>query len=68
MHAFDNSGLICSDLILNLVKAPVLQPTDIAIDQYQIQNMNKEVEDAACTELPEVEDDEFWESSRSGPK
>jgi hypothetical protein len=37
----------------------VLQPSELAIDQDQIQNMNKELEDAAAMELPEGEDDEF---------
>jgi hypothetical protein len=37
----------------------VLQPSELAIDQEQIQNMNKELEDAAAMELPEGEDDEF---------
>jgi hypothetical protein len=42
-----------------LVEAPVLQPVEIAIDQEHIQNMNKELEDAAAMDLPEGEDEEF---------
>ena len=49
-----------SDPNLTLVEAPVLQPSEIAIDQDQIQNMNKELEDAANMDLPEGEgDDDF---------
>jgi hypothetical protein len=51
---------VFSDPNLTLVEAPVLQPSEIAIDQDQIQNMNKELEDAANMELPEGEgDDDF---------
>ena len=51
---------IYSDPNLTLVEAPVLQPSEIAIDQDQIQNMNKELEDAANMDLPEGEgDDDF---------
>jgi hypothetical protein len=37
----------------------VLQPSEIAIDQDQIQNMNKELEDAAGMELPADENEDF---------
>ena len=51
---------IYSDPNLTLVEAPVLQPSEIAIDQDQIQNMNKELEEAANMDLPEGEgDDDF---------
>ena len=51
---------VYSDPNLTLVEAPVLQPSEIAIDQDQIQNMNKELEDAANMDLPEGEgDDDF---------
>lgn len=49
-----------SDPNLTLVEAPVLQPSEIAIDHDQIQTMNKELEDAAAMELPEGEDEDFW--------
>ena len=48
-----------SDPNLTLVEAPVLQPSEIAIDQDQIVNMNKELEDAAGMDLPEGDDEEF---------
>ena len=48
-----------SDPNLTLVEAPVLQPSEIAIDQDQIAMMNKEIEDAAGMELPEGEDQDF---------
>jgi hypothetical protein len=57
VRAFVNCGF--SDPNLTLVEAPVLQPSEIAIDQDQISNMNKELEDAAGMDLPEGEDDEF---------
>jgi hypothetical protein len=44
---------------LTLVEAPVLQPCEIAIDHDQIQNMNKELEDAAGMELPLDENEDF---------
>ena len=44
---------------MTLVEAPVLQPSEIAIDHDTIQTMNKELEDAALMELPEGEDDDF---------
>ena len=47
-----------SDPNLTLVEAPVLQPSEIAIDHDQIQNMNKELEDAAAMDLPEGGEDE----------
>jgi hypothetical protein len=51
---------IYSDSNLTLVEAPVLQPSEIAIDQDQIQNMNKELEDAANMDLPEGDgEDDF---------
>ena len=51
---------VYSDPNLTLVEAPVLQPSEIAIDQDQIQNMNKELEEAANMDLPEGEgDDDF---------
>ena len=42
------------------MEAPALQPGEVAIDHDQIQNMNKELEDAAAMELPEGEDEDFW--------
>jgi len=57
VRTFVNCGF--SDPNLTLVEAPVLQPSEIAIDQDQISNMNKELEDAAGMDLPEGEDDEF---------
>ena len=44
---------------MTLVEAPVLQPCEIAIDQEQIQSMNKELEDAAGMELPAGDDEDF---------
>lgn len=49
---------LVGDPNLTLVEAPVLQPSEIAIDQEQIQNMNKELEDAAGMDLPEGGEDE----------
>jgi hypothetical protein len=38
----------------------VLQPSEITINQDEIQNINKELEDAANMDLPEGEgDDDF---------
>jgi hypothetical protein len=48
-----------SDPNLTLVEAPVLQPSEVIIDQDQIQTMTKELEDAANMELPEGEDEDF---------
>lgn len=51
---------LVGDPALTLVEAPVLQPSEIQIDQDQIQTMAKELEDAAAMELPEGgEDDDF---------
>jgi GTP-binding nuclear protein Ran len=50
---------LVGDPNLTLVEAPVLQPSEIAIDQDQIQNMNQELADAANMDLPEGEDEEF---------
>lgn len=52
-------NLTYRDPNLTLVEAPVLQPSEIAIDHDQIQTMNKELEDAAAMELPEGEEDDF---------
>jgi len=52
-------AVLYSDPNLTLVEAPVLQPSEIAIDQDQIHNMNKELEDAAGMDLPEGEEDDF---------
>lgn len=51
---------LVGDPNLTLVEAPVLQPSEIAIDQDQIQTMNKELEDAAAMELPGEEEEDFW--------
>jgi GTP-binding nuclear protein Ran len=50
---------LVNDPNLTLVEAPVLAPTEVVIDQDQIHNMNKELEDAAAMELPEGEDEDF---------
>jgi len=51
---------LVGDPNLGLVEAPVLQPSEVVIDQDQINNMTKELEDAAAMELPEGgEDDDF---------
>jgi hypothetical protein len=42
-----------------LVEAPVLQPSDVFIDQDQIAVMNQELADAAKMELPEGEEEDF---------
>jgi len=42
-----------------LVEAPVLQPSDVLIDQDQINQMNQELADAAKMELPEGDDEDF---------
>jgi len=41
---------------LNLVEAPLLQPSEVNIDQNQLAEMNKELEEAANMELPEDDD------------
>ena len=48
-----------SDPNLTLVEAPVLQPSEIAIDETQIKQMESELQDAAGMELPEGEEDDF---------
>lgn len=50
---------LVGDANLTLVEAPVLQPSEVVIDQDQIQSMNKELEEAANMELPEGENEEF---------
>jgi len=50
---------LVGDPNLTLVEAPVLQPSEIAIDHDQIQTMNKELEDAAAMELPGDEEEDF---------
>jgi hypothetical protein len=51
--------LLYRDPNLLLVEAPVLQPSDVFIDQDQISQMNQELLDAAKMELPEGEDEDF---------
>jgi len=50
---------LVGDPNLTLVEAPVLQPSEVVIDQDQIHTMNKELEDAANMDLPEGEDEDF---------
>ena len=52
--------MICSDPNLTLVEAPVLQPSEVVIDQEQINAMNLELQEAGQMELPEGEDEDFW--------
>ena len=48
-----------SDPNLGLTEVPLLQPTEVVIDDEQIQTMQKELEDVAGMELPEGEDEDF---------
>ena len=41
---------------MNLVEAPLLQPSEVNIDQNQMLEMQKELEEAQNMELPEDED------------
>jgi GTP-binding nuclear protein Ran len=50
---------LSGDPNLSLVEAPILQASEVVIDQDQIETMNRELEDAAGRELPEGEDDDF---------
>lgn len=52
---------LVGDPNLTLVEAPILQPSEVAIDQDQIETMNKELEDAAGMELPEGDNEDFWD-------
>jgi GTP-binding nuclear protein Ran len=50
---------LVGDPSLTLVEAPVLQPSEIAIDESQIQAMNAEIQEAAAMELPADENEDF---------
>merc|ERR1712134_58629 len=47
---------LTNETALNLVEAPLLQPSEVNIDQNQLAEMNKELEEAANMELPEDDD------------
>ena len=48
---------LTNDNNLNLVESPALAPADFTLDQNHIDEMNKEMEQAANMELPDEEDD-----------
>ena len=51
--------MLYSDPNLTIVEAPVLQPSEIAIDESQVNVMNQELQEAAQMELPVDENEDF---------